>query len=168
MRRLFALCAALCFLFVGCGPTSSRPLLWYQDTLTEITLCEGDTTWRMTPIPGGYTAEILAPASIAGITITVTDTASQIHLGEVRIPVSRAITEKCDTLFSLLSLTEEELIGVNAPGDDPEGITCARFRRDEAEITAGLNTDGLPAYFDRTVDGITERIFVTDIQYGND
>ena len=168
MRRLLALCAALSFLLVGCGPANSRPLLWYQESLTEVTLQDGNTVWRMTPVPGGYTAEIHAPASIAGITFTVTDTAAGVHLGEVQIPVTRAMTEKCDHLFSLFSLTEEELTGVEAPGDDPEGITCARFRRGEAEITLGLTADGIPAYFDRTIDGITERIFVSEIVCSDD
>ena len=168
MRRLLALCAALCFLLAGCGPANSRPLLWFQDTFTEITLRDGDTVWHFTPIPGGYTAEILSPASIAGITFTVTDTAAVVQLGEVHIPVTRAMTEKCEALFALLSLKEEELTRVEAPGEDPEGITCARFRRGEAEITLGLTADGIPAYFDRTMDGITERIFVSEIVCGDD
>ena len=168
MRRLLALCAALCFLLVGCGPANSRPLLWYQDAFSEITLRDGDTVWHLTPVPGGYTAEILAPASIAGITFTVTDTAAGVHLGEVHIPVTRAMTETCENLFALLSLKEEELTRVDAPGEDPEGITCARFRRGEAEITLGLTANGLPAYFDRTIDGITERIFVSEIVCSDD
>lgn len=168
MRRLLTLCAALCFLLAGCAPAHSRPLLWYQDSLTEVTLRDGDTTWRITPVPGGYTAEILDPVSIAGITFTVTDTASRVHLGEVQIPVTRAMTEKCDHLFSLFSLTEEELTGVEAPGDDPEGITCARFRQGDTEITLGLTAGGVPAYFDRTIEGVTERIFVSEILCGDD
>ena len=168
MRRLLTLCAALCFLLAGCAPAHSRPLLWYQDSLTEVTLRDGDTTWRITPVPGGYTAEILAPVSIAGITFTVTDTASRVHLGEVHIPVTHAMTETCENLFALLSLKEEELTRVDAPGEDPEGITCARFRRGKAEITLGLTANGLPAYFDRTIDGITERIFVSEIVCGDD
>ena len=168
MRRLLTLCAALCFLLAGCAPAHSRPLLWYQDSLTEVTLRDGDTTWRITPVSGGYTAEILAPVSIAGITFTVTDTASRVHLGEVHIPVTRAMTETCENLFALLSLKEEELTRVDAPGEDPEGITCARFRRGEAEITLGLTANGLPAYFDRTIDGITERIFVSEIVCSDD
>ena len=168
MRRLLALCAALCFLLVGCGPANSRPLLWYQDTFMEITLRDGDTVWHFTPIPGGYTAEILFPASIGGITFTVTDNAAVVQLGEVHIPVTRAMTEKCEDLFALLSLKEEELTRVDAPGEDPEGITCARFRRGAAEITLGLTADGIPAYFDRTIDGITERIFVSEIVCGDD
>ena len=168
MRRLLTLCAALCFLLAGCAPAHSRPLLWYQDSLTEVTLRDGDTTWRITPVPGGYTAEILAPVSIAGITFTVTDTASRVHLGEVHIPVTHAMTETCENLFALLSLKEEELTRVDAPGEDPEGITCARFRRGEAEITLGLTANGIPAYFDRTIDGITERIFVSEIVCSDD
>lgn len=167
MRRLLTLCAALCFLLAGCAPAHSRPLLWYQDSLTEVTLRDGDTTWRITPVPGGYTAEILDPVSIAGITFTVTDTASRVHLGEVQIPVTRAMTEKCDHLFSLFSLTEEELTGVEAPGDDPEGITCARFRTDTAEYTVGLRPDGLPAFFEQIMDGITTRYGVSDIRCGD-
>lgn len=168
MRRLLMLCAAFCFLFAGCGPANSRPLLWYQDSLTEVTLRDGDTTWHITPIPGGYTAEILTPASIAGITFTVTDTAAGVHLGEVQIPVTRAMTEQCEELFALFSLTEEELVGVDAPGDDPEGITCARFRQGNSEITLGLTAGGVPAYFEKTIEGVTERIFVSEISCGDD
>lgn len=167
MRRLLALCAVLCFLLLGCTPLSSRPLLWYQDSLTSVILQTEDTLWEITPIPGGFTAEILAPSSAAGVTFTVTDTATQVHLGEVRIPVSRAMTERCEALYSLLRLTEEELIGVDAPGEDPEGISCAHFRRGTTEITVGLRTDGLPAYFDFTADGVTERIFVSEIPLGD-
>lgn len=168
MRRLIALCAALCFLLLGCAPGSTRPLLWYQDTLAAITLQEGDTVWQITPVPGGYTAEILSPASIAEIVLTVTDTAAQMGLGEIRIPVSEAMTERCGELFSLLRLTEEELIGLDAGGDDPEGISCARFRRGSTQITVGLRLDGLPAFFDITTDGITRRVFVSDIRLGDD
>ena len=168
MRRFFALCAALVFLLTGCGSIHSRPLLWYQASLTEVTLRDGNTVWRMTPVPGGYTAEILSPASAAGITLTVTDTDAQARLGDMRIPVSQAMTVACDDLFSLLCLSEEELIGLDAPGDDPEGITCARFRRSDREITIGLTADGLPAFFDITIDGITNRVFVTDMACGDD
>ena len=98
----------------------------------------------------------------------MTDTAAGVHLGEVHIPVTRAMTETCDDLYSLFRLTEEELIGVDAPNEDPEGITCARFRRGDAEIALGLTANGLPAYFDRTIDGITERIFVSEIVCSDD
>lgn len=168
MRRFFALCAILCFLLIGCSPGNTRPLLWYQESLTEVTLQDGNTVWRMTPVPGGYTAEILSPASAEGITLTVTETDAQARLGDVCIPVSRAMTVACDDLFSLFCLTEEELIGLDAPGDDPEGITCARFRLSNREIALGLTADGLPAFFDITIDGITSRVFVTDMACGDD
>ena len=168
MHRLIALCAAFCFLLAGCGSIHSRPLLWYQESLTEITLRDGDTVWRMTPVPGGFTAEILAPDSVAGIVLTVTDTAAQAGLGEVQIPVSEAITGQCCQLFSLLCLTEETLIGLEAPGEDPEGISRARFRQSNAEITLGLRPDGLPAFFDITTHGITRRILVSDIRWSDD
>lgn len=169
MRRLlFAFLAAFCVLLFGCVPKNSRPLLWYQDVFTTATLTDGTTTWRLAPIPGGYTAEILSPASIAGITFTVTDTSAEVSMGDMHIPVSEAMTRECDRLIALFRLSEENLIGVEAPGDDPEGITYARFRRDGAEYTAGLRADGLPAFFDITIDGITVRFGVSEILCGDD
>ena len=55
-RRLIALLAILFLLLPGCTPKNARPLLWYQDVFTEVTLQQGDTTWRITPIPGRFTA----------------------------------------------------------------------------------------------------------------
>lgn len=166
-RRLIALLAILFLLLPGCSPKNTRPLLWYQDVFTEVTLQQGDTTWRIAPIPGGFTAEILAPASVVGITFTITDAAGEVSLGDLHIPVSEAMSGGCVRMMNLFRLREDQLIGIEAAGDDPEGITCARFRTDTAEYTVGLRPDGLPAFFEQIMDGITTRYGVSDIRCGD-
>lgn len=167
-RRLLALCAILCLIFPGCTPKNTRPLLWYQDAFTGATLSDGDTTWRIAPIPGGFTAEMIAPASVAGITFTITDTAGEVSLGDLHIPVSEAMSGGCMRLMDLFRLREDQLIGVDAAKDDPEGITYARFRTDTAEYTVGIRPDGLPAFFEEITNGITVRYTVSEIRCGDD
>ena len=165
MRRFLILGAAVCLLLMGCASGNSRPLLWYQDILTEAVLIEGDTRWRICAIPDGYTAEILSPPSAAGVVFTVTDTAAEVRLDSVRIPVSEAMLGGCRRLLSLFSLQEDWLIGVDSPGEDPDGITRARFRTDTAEYTVGFRMDGVPAYFDITTIDTSTRYLVSEIRW---
>ena len=168
IRRFPVLFVILCLLFSGCTPKSTRPLLWYQDSFAEIILCEGNARWHIAPIPGGYTAEILSPASAAGIIFTVTDTAASVCLGDVCIPVSEAMLGECRRILSLFSLREESLIGIDSPGDDPDGILCAHFRTDTAEYTVGFRTDGTPAYFEINTGSAATRYLTEDIRWAGE
>lgn len=165
IRRFLILGMMCCLFFSGCAPKNTRPLLWYQDIFTEIILCEGNARWHIAPIPGGYTAEILSPASAAGVVFTVTDTASSVRIGAVQIPVSEAMLGECRLILSLFSLQEEFLVGIDSPGDDPDGITCARFRTDEAEYTVGFRTDGTPAYFEIITGSAATRYLTEEIRW---
>ena len=168
IRRFLILGSLCCLLFSGCAPKNTRPLLWYQDSFRDVILCEGNFRWHITPIPGGYTVEILSPASAAGVVFTVTDSAASVSLGAVHIPVSEAMLGECRRILSLFSLREEFLIGIDSPGDDPEGILCAHFRTDTAEYTVGFHSDGTPAYFEIITGSATTRYLAEEIGWAGE
>lgn len=162
MRKKFrilqtAACAAVCLLFaVGCGK-AKRELLWYQDAMRSVVLEKDGYIWRITPEADGYTGEMLAPESVAGVSFFVSSGAAYAVYGDLRIPV-RSSVGGMEPILSLLHLKIEDLIRIEA--DEEAALVYACFRQENAVCTVGMSQDGLPVFFSVESDGETVRYTV--------
>ncbi len=144
-RRIFLLLLLLpALLFAGCSG-ESRPLLWYQTGFSSATLEKDGVVWEILPQPDGFSAVIVAPQSLAGITWHFAGDTALLSVGDVRIPVTEAMTETPRRLFSLFALSEENLVSLEA-GADRTG-THARFTGEDGEILLKIGDSGLPLSF---------------------
>ncbi len=137
--------AVLCALITACG-AGSRPLLWYQDVLVSATVSDGTHTWRIAPIDGGFTAEIISPPEASGVTFSLTDVSASVSVEGVEIPVSDAMTSGARRLIDLFTLDETRVSDVRP--DKGTQTTHARFQTDGGEISIIIGADGLPASFE--------------------
>ncbi len=138
-----AVLTAICLIFPGCAKDIRPPLL-YQDCVLSATVSDGTRTWLLTPIPGGFSLEITAPAHAAGITYRITDTGSAVSAGGMEIPVSETVTTTARQVMALFTLSEENRIGT----DRHKGGMTARYKADGGEIAVHLDENGTPLSFD--------------------
>ena len=162
LHRHTAVCSAVCLLILlltGCR-APERNLLWYQDGMSAAILTESDSgrVWRIVPTDGGFTAELTAPASVCGITFTVSETEAHASAGEVRIPVGDAMLTGARRALSCLTLSEDDLTGIDP---SPEGGVTARFTGDTAQFVLCIGTDGLPTCIEIRENGTVFRYEIT-------
>jgi len=164
-----AACAAVCVLLLcslaGCGG-EARSLLWYQDSAAYAELAEGESgrVWRITRMDGGFEAVLTAPASVAGVTFTVTGDTAYAVSGEVKIPVGARMTQGARRAAACLALSEEMLSGIES--DPPAGeawAVLAHFRGADADYAVAVGADGLPLWIEETRAGAVCRFAVRGI-----
>ena len=165
MRHLChtAVCSAVCLLILllaGCTAGTDRDLLWYQDGMSAAILTESDSgrVWRIVPTDGGFTAELTEPASVRGITFTVSETEAYASAGDVRIPVNDAMLTGARRALSCLTLSEDDLTGIDP---SPEGGVTARFTAENAQYELRIAPDGLPAAAELRENGTVFRYEIT-------
>lgn len=165
MRHLChtAVCSAVCLLILflaGCTAGTDRDLLWYQDAMTAAVLTESDSgrVWRITLTDEGFSAELTAPASVRGITFTVSETEAYARAGDVRIPVNDAMLTGARRALSCLTLSPENLTGLEP---SPEGGVTARFTAENAQYELRIATDGLPEAAELRENGTVFRYEIT-------
>ncbi len=137
-----AVLTAVCLIFQGC--TKGTPPLLYQEKVASATLSDGERSFRLSPIPGGFSLEITAPSHAAGITYRITDTASAVSVGGVEIPAGENVTAAAKQVIALFTLAEENRTGTDRR---PGGMTV-RYKTKAGEIAVHLDTDGTPTAFD--------------------
>lgn len=144
-KRFFAAALlAVCLLFPGCAKESRPPLL-YQELVESASLTDGTRTWRLTPIPGGFSLEITSPASASGITYRLTDTGCTVSAGDVTIPVEGSVADAAKKAAALFTLSEENRVGTDRSSG---GGMTARYETDLGEIAVHLDGEGIPLSFD--------------------
>lgn len=141
-----AVCSAVCLLILflaGCHAGPERDLLWYQDSMTAAVLTESDSgrVWRLTLTDGGFTAELTAPASVRGITFTVSETEAYARAGDVRIPVNDAMLTGARRALSFFTLSPDDLTGIEP---SPGGGVTASFTSGDVQFVLFIGEDGLP------------------------
>ena len=139
--------SAVCLLILllsGCSSLSSRDLLWYQDSMTAAVLTETDSgrSWRITLSGQEFTAELLAPPSVAGIRFTA-GTEAYAEAGEVRIPIGEVMLTGARRAKGCLTLSPDALTGLEPCSD---GGVLADFSTSDARYTLCLGEDGLPRW----------------------
>lgn len=141
-----AVCSAVCLLILllaGCHAGPGRDLLWYQDSMTAAVLTESDSgrAWRITLTEEGFTAELTAPASVRGITFTVSETEAYAQSGDVRIPVNDAMLTGARRALSCFTLSLDSLTGIEP---SVNGGVKASFTSGDVQFVLSIGEDGLP------------------------
>ena len=135
----------LILLLAGCSSASSRDLLWYQDSMTAAVLTETESgrSWRLTFSGQDFTAELLAPPSVAGIRYSTAGSEAYAEAGEVRIPVGEGMLTGARRAKGCLTLSPDALTGIEPCSD---GGVLADFSTPDARYTLCLGEDGLPRW----------------------
>lgn len=167
LHRHTAARAAVCLLslwllLTACAPGEERSLLWYQSEMTAASLTENGRTWRVIFAPGGFTAVLTAPESVAGVTFAVTESAAYASVGDLSIPVGETMLTGARRAAACLSLSDGMLTGIDAnPAAGDDWAVLAHYRTPDAEYDVALGADGLPIRIDERRDGETCRWTVT-------
>lgn len=133
---------AVCLVFPGCA--GEKPPLQYQEIFACADLSDGERTYRISPIPGGFSVEITAPSPAAGILYRITDDAATVSAGSVEIPVRDGVAAVPRQVIALFTLSEESRVGT----DRRAGGMTARYKTEGGEIAVHLDGDGVPISFD--------------------
>lgn len=143
-----ALVLILLFCLGGCA-AGQRSLLWYQDTLIWAELDDGERVWRITPgdTETDFTAELIAPAAVAGVTFTVAGNAAYAAADGVRIPVGARMLFGARQAKKCLSLSEDTLTAVETAVGESWAV-LAHFSIDGEKYTVAFDADGSPLWIE--------------------
>lgn len=143
-KRIVLLLLLPVLLFAGCAG-EKRPLLWYQEGFSQAVLEKDGVLWEIAPNPDGFSATILSPDTLSGVTWHFAGDTVFLSVGNVRLPVTEAMTETPRRLLSLFALCEEDLTKLTVLKN--ESLVEARFLGENGEILLKIGDGGLPLSF---------------------